>query len=63
MKKKIGDLTLFKIKAMKKQCENCYCYIDECNKCEKENPSLYALCDIDVNFISEEDLDKEIEVE
>ena len=63
MKKKIGDLSIRQFKEIKKQCENCERLIENCNKCEKENPNLYALCDIELCDITDNDMEKEIEAE
>ena len=61
--KKIGDLTLNQVIDIKKQCENCMCSLDEAERCEKNNPKLYALCDISVYCIDDEDLEKVIEID
>lgn len=63
MKKAIGDLTLNQVIDIKKQCENCMCSLDEAERCKKENPKLYTLCNIDVGYIDEEDLERVVEID
>lgn len=62
MSKTIGDLTLKQVIDIKKQCENCMGSFDEAERCEKNNPKLYTLCNIDVYRIDDEDLEKVVEI-
>lgn len=63
MKKRIGDLTIKQVANIKKQCENCMCSLDEMERCKEKNPELYALCNIEVGYVDDEDLEKVIETD